>query len=484
MPHFFRPCVSLVVVLACTKSNPAAFCPDGRCLDPKNFCDVHGAIAGEPGRCIAVDCMPGDLAACDGDTELRCSDDGQTFDAQSCGAGCEPNSGCRPFCTPNASSCTNSQLTSCNAQGTASTTETCALGCANDGMRCLTFEPSNGLGAALADSVAQPDIALPAGTRIDTDSGVVQDGNGSAVAVKSVLVPQAGAPEIRVLEAHSFSVDGAVITGSRAIAFVARGPITLSGRLTARASTANGGPGAQSSATCNGKDANQFSCSCAPVLCAVGTGGAGNAQAGGGGGGRSLPNANGGGALSAFSPLAGGCSGGSQRDPSGINVVARGGAGGGAVQLVSLDKVTLDAQGVVDVGGGGGASTTGGGSGGIVVIEAPQVSISGSGAGVAANGGAGGGCGMTGPDALANTSPAPGAVCANYFAGSGGTGAKPPGFGCVLNVDSCTAVCPVVYGGGGGSVGRMRVVTMPGGFQTSGSPVLSVNISTATLTPK
>lgn len=475
----------VVVAVACTKQNPAAFCADGQCSDPKFFCDVNGVIGGEPGRCIAVDCTVGAFAACDGDTELRCGADGHTFEQQACSAGCDPQAGCRPFCAPDTTSCANDQLTSCNAQGTATTVETCALGCATDRTRCLTFEPTNGLGAALADAASQTDVTLPAGTRIDTDSGVVQDSSGTPITVKTVLVPQAGAPEIRVLEAHSFAVNSVTVTGTRPLAFVAHGQIALSGRLTAHAAASTGGPGAQSTASCNGKDEKQFSCVCSPVLCSIGTGGAGNAQGGGAGGGRGTSTSNAGGTLGGFSPLAGGCSGGTQRDPSGLNIVARGGAGGGAVQLVSFEEVVIDAQGLIDVGGGGGVSTTGGGSGGLVIIEAPRVTISGSSAGITANGGAGGGCGMTGPDAMASTTAAPGATCANYFAGSGGTSAKAPTNGCVVGVDSCSsAQCPVVYGGGGGAVGRARIVTVAGAFQTSGSPILSVNVTTATLTPK
>lgn len=270
------------------------------------------------------------------------------------------------------------------------------------------------------------------------------------------------------------------VTGTNPLAFVASGPIAISGQVTVRAVGRVPGPGAQSSVACNGGDLAQFDCVCAPAACSAGTGGAGNHQIGGRGG--TAPTINGGGALTAFSPLAGGCLGGTQRAVNNVTIVARGGAGGGAIQFVSSTRVTFIEQGLIDVGAGGGESTAGGGSGGLVVIEAPEVSLSGPSSGVAANGGAGGGCGLTGSDATATTASAAGAVCANYFGGSGGTGVLAPGRGCLSGTDNCVSACPVVYGGGGGSVGRMRVATKDGTFASSGNPILSVRITAATLT--
>lgn len=474
------PCAWLVIAVACTRPNPAATCPDGTCIDPGYaFCDVHGAISGEPGRCLAVDCEPGVFAACDGDSALICNATGDSYETAQCGGGCDEATGCRPFCSPGAAiSCANDQQTTCNAQGTATTTENCALGCSAVETRCLTFEPSNGLGPSLASSGNEPDITLPAGTRIDTDLGVVQDANGTVLAIKSLVVDQVGGPQIRVFEAHSFAMMDVTVSGAKPIAFVARGSIHVSGKLSVRASAQYAGAGAQSSTSCNGTEVTQYACACAPMACSRGGGGGGNFQKGGGGGGGN--GTNGGSPLTSYSPLVGGCAGGSQRDPSG-NIFARAGGGGGAIQIVSLNEVILSGAGLIDVGGGGGQSTTGGGSGGLVIIEAPQVSISGATAGIAANGGAGGGCNTTGADSTPDANPALGAQCAVYFSGRGGTGYMAPGNGCVIGVDSCVVQCPVIYGGGGGAAGRMRVVTSTGTLQTTGSPIMSVNVASATL---
>jgi hypothetical protein len=380
-----------------------------------------------------------------------------------------------------AMACANDQLTSCNAEGTATVTEPCSLGCASGEARCLTFEPSNGLGAALADSTSEPDVVLQPGVRIDTDLGLVQDANGTAVPVKTVLVNQAGGGAIRVFEARSFTMSDVTATGTNALAFVASGPITLSGRLAARASGFTAGSGARSSSACNGADSMQFGSGAGCAASAAGTGGAGNHQQGGQGG---ANNPNRGGSLTAFSPLAGGCAGGTQRAENGTTIVARGGAGGGAIQLVSLTRVVLTDQGLIDVGGGGGQLSTGGGSGGVVIVETPELSISGPAAGVAANGGAGGGCGMTGPDATITTSPAVAAVCPVTFAGSGGTGSTAPGNGCNPQVENCNGGCGTFWGGGGGSVGRMRIFTKTGVFDTTGNPILSVRVTTGMLNPK
>jgi hypothetical protein len=350
----------------------------------------------------------------------------------------------------------------------------------------LTFEPSNGLGPALADAGNQTDISLPVGTRIDTDSGVVQDANGP-IAVKTIVLQQSGtiAP-IRVFEAKSFSMQDVTFTGVSPVAFVASGPIVITGRMSARASGSAPASGAQDNAACDGHTAAEFSCVCSS-LCSVGMSGAGNFQVGGTGGGNSQTTLNGGGALTAFSPLLGGCFGGSVADQAGATIVHHGGGGGGAIQVVSLTRVELSGNGLIDVGGGGGDIDAGGGSGGLVIVEAPTFIVSGASAGVAANGGSGGGCGMTGVDSTPNTSPAVAPVCDHYFGGNGGTGGMTSGDACVFNLNCTTSgsgVCPINYGGGGGSVGRMRVTTRDGTVTASGNPILSVGISTATLVPK
>lgn len=452
-------------------------------MDPERpYCDVDGAIEGTPGKCISVACTPGQFETCSGDTALTCNTEGDSYDRVECAAGCDDSSGCRPFCTPKQPlACSDDQLMVCNAAGTGTIVETCGLGCDTVDKRCKTFEPSNGLGASLASSTLQPDFVLPPGTRIDTSTGVAQAGDGSPLPLASHLLPQANGPSILVIEGHSFVMDDVTVTGTNAIAFVAAQTIEIRGRIAARATASAAGPGASTSLACRGKDAAQYSCMCS-LPCSEGTGGGGNATTGGRGG--ASATFTGGAAQITFSPLAGGCPGGNQYAIDNVTVVRRGGAGGGAVQLVAGTSVVLRSQGLIDVGAGGGDSTAGGGSGGTVIIESPSVTIDGPAAGVAANGGAGGGCGMMGPDGTSSGSQALGAVCPSYFAGSGGTGTLNPGNACVIGVDTCVANCQVIYGGGGGSAGRLRIVTKDGSHGTAGNPIISAAVTAESLIPK
>jgi hypothetical protein len=155
----------------------------------------------------------------------------------------------------------------------------------------------------------------------------------------------------------------------------------------------------------------------------------------------------------------GGCNGGSTFAIDGTTPFGRGGGGGGALLLAAADKVTVHSGSSVNAGGGGGEHTGGGGSGGLIAIAAPIVSLE-SGAVIAANGGAGGGCGMMGSDALIGATPAWGPTCTNMFGGDGGTALLPAGSGCSVPDGQCTNTpCPYQYGGGGGSVGRLTVLT-------------------------
>jgi hypothetical protein len=93
--------IGLLVLPACTKPNPES-CLDGTCNDERfPFCDTDGSVAGEPGKCIAVTCTPGEFETCRGDDAIRCNDVGSDFDLVDCPLGCEEAArGCRQ-CTEN-----------------------------------------------------------------------------------------------------------------------------------------------------------------------------------------------------------------------------------------------------------------------------------------------------------------------------------------------------------------------------------------------
>jgi hypothetical protein len=214
----------------------------------------------------------------------------------------------------------------------------------------------------------------------------------------------------------------------------------------------------------------------------------------------------------AFSPLVGGCSGGSGSDTvknnTGSDVLGfiseQGGAGGGAVQLVAGGSIEL--VGIVNVGGGGGTGSasalgydgttvfseiqgTGGGAGGTLVIETPALTIA-PGGGFAANGGGGGGCGMAGADGEADATPPAGGtsgsdVCVGvgYFfpGGTGGTATLLPALG-DFDQRLLEDQNQDLFGGGGGSVGRVRIATRTGTFTSSASVQSAVITAEALVT--
>src|ERR1041385_1418432 len=135
--------VMLVIWTGCAKHNDL-FCKiDSDCVgNPDlNFCDVDGDY--EASGHIANTCIPkpSDCAV------ERCG----------CTAGL-------------ALSCKGDELTVCAPDGVSTLTSTCALGCGS-ATACARFEPSNGLGAALADAANEPNVVLPSGVTIDADTG-------------------------------------------------------------------------------------------------------------------------------------------------------------------------------------------------------------------------------------------------------------------------------------------------------------------------
>jgi len=333
--------------------------------------------------------------------------------------------------------------------------------------RCATFDPTNGLGPALADAANAPDVVFPTMVHIDTDLGVVQDASNTPITVTSTLVAQTDGTMIRVLEGHSFVIDSAVVTGANALAIVAPGSITIRGAFDVSANGIVSGPGAlDASAACAGADSHA---SCSGPCYDSGPGGGGNATVGGRGG----HNGSSGGQISAsFSPLSGGCPGGNVLD--GTSILARGGGGGGALQLVSLTEVALTTAGIIDLGGGGGSKYSGGGSAGTLVIESPSVRLDGPVAGIAANGGSGGACNMSGTDGTATTSPAFGPRCSPDSAGDGSTSTSG-----ATNGEDCSGTCAVfLEGGGGGASGRARIATKDGTFAETTNPLFSITVST------
>jgi hypothetical protein len=82
------------------------------------FCDVDGVFGDTAQTCIAVDCSPGEFAACRGDQAITCNSTGNNYDLVRCEFGCdEVTGGCKrcssddqcdnptPVCDPGTHSC-------------------------------------------------------------------------------------------------------------------------------------------------------------------------------------------------------------------------------------------------------------------------------------------------------------------------------------------------------------------------------------------
>jgi hypothetical protein len=370
-------------------------------------------------------------------------------------------------CEPNAVICAGSELVTCSPEGEEVSREQCALGCHESGERCNELDPSNGLAAQLDDAIGGPAVVLEAGATINTDDGTI---TGTAIAVSTEVV--ASDPvEILVVKVGSLSAQDIKVTGSRALAIVSAGDITLNGVVDLSASYTVGGAGSVITGggcnAANGADSGSSSLN--------GGGGGGFGTKGGDGGAASITGNTPGGTPAGTAnlvPLRGGCPGGwyenSSGPPSADPEQRSPGAGGGAVQMTSRTRIVVANGGAVVVNGGSAKGFTGfgiptctvdipcgpgagGGSGGGVLLEAPAVEVAGSGI-IAANGGAGH-CGLRSqPDSpTATTTPAQGYQCPAFAGGNGAAGDTAATDGTVEQDANPTG------GGGGGGAGRIRI---------------------------
>jgi hypothetical protein len=408
--------LGLVVAVGCTKTNAAAFCADGTCSDPNfAYCDVDGAVSGEPGMCIAVTCAPGEVK--------------QT----------------------------------CNAGGNGYEDVACDLGCAETPTpHCKYLQPK--YMPDICDAPAsKPSLTLSGAGAIDPNLDTSCD----------EVVAQSGGTEICVIRAGTLTVaeDAALkilgtsdMTG-RAIAFVADDKLLVAGTLDATGHTGVNGP---AGGTYSSGGAGSISGTIAAG------GGAGGMTSGGAGGSQTnMSGGTDGGGVNGGAPvmnpalLASFIGGGSSGSVPNIAM----GGGGGAIMVASCHG-EVRVTGIVNAGGGGGAAgialflpgfAQGGGAGGNIVIQGVSVSITGQ---VYANGGGGGGGWRTGggegvPGADGSLSESAGASGGNVDGGSGRGGSggyknMPPTNGTHPTVNNSGA------GAGGGSVGFLQTYTPSG----------------------
>jgi hypothetical protein len=313
-------------------------------------------------------------------------------------------------------------------------------------------------------NIGEPVILdLPGTYVLDTDLATLKHLESDSLITISTrtVVPDDGL-EFLLVETSRFtiSVDSATLRaeGSRPLVIVSTEAMQISGTIDV--SSGNDGQ-------CNpgslGAGANSPKCEDHPAAdgTAPGTGGAGGGFGSQGGG---SPNNLTGGNFIPTSFIRGGCSGGTAASTR--STPALGGAGGGAIGLVSQESILLRGQSKLLAGGSGGeggkqgtivGAGAGGGSGGMIDISAPFVTIEAGALVLATGGGGGGGAGSDTPGGCGQNA---GATLAT--GGMGGSGTLPGasgGNGAGFDSDATSGAesADSGHGGGGGGVGYVRI---------------------------
>ncbi|MDQ3337407.1 MAG: hypothetical protein M4D80_19770 [Myxococcota bacterium] len=400
----------LALVAACsTKPNPKS-CLDNHCSDPAlPFCDVDGSIGGDPNTCIAVECTPNAFEKCEAGKSLVCNAGGDNFELTDCEFGCSVEAGgCMACDTP-----------SCNP---------------------TKYIIPKYLPDACAQPAAQPALAISSNTALDTSNN----------AACSSIVTQAGAPDICVLRYGTITIEAPQtysVKGSRVLALVSDGALTVDGILEVSGNASVNGPGGGFVKSGTGQTAAG--------------GGAGYRHPGGAGATTSVSGGANNGGPAGTNPLQLTQLFGGPQPTKGTDGSSPGGGGGGVTLISCRDRVSV--AGTVDAGGGGGFGdafvqvnyryAAGGGAGGTIVLQGMNITVTG---GIFANGGGGGGGG--GPGGLAEdgrramtnaVGGAPNTLSGGGYGGYGGT-AIAPIFG---EASSAGA------GAGGGSAGFILTYT-------------------------
>jgi hypothetical protein len=186
---------------------------------------------------------------------------------------------------------------------------------------------------------------------------------------------------------------------------------------------------------------------------------------------------------STLTPLLGGSGGSCEGNPTGQ------GAGGGAIEIVAGQSITIEANGAISAGGGGGAGASrgsgAGGSGGAILLSSPSITIGGI---LAANGGAGGSSqgmiggqsGQNGANATASAQPALGGQAGALPCGGNGSAGSTTSGGDGVLVQTDAGQTSAGFGGGG--AGRIRINTASGTASLAATAVISPDLATSCAT--
>lgn len=328
------------------------------------------------------------------------------------------------------------------------------------------------------------DQALQGVLVLDTDAGTLVDDTDAMLSITTMpVMTKTNSVEVLALFVGNLTLDGTTrlrVVGSRPLAIISRGTVTLAAGAVIDLSA--GGAGARAMCSDNAAQPGAIDSGGAS-----GGGGGGFGAAGGNGGngdsdgGQSTGGTGGAAVTLPTGPLGGcpGAGGGEGGDPGGAGAL-----GGGAIYIAAATKIDIAATAGINAGGGGGAGGArsggsfgdagggGGGSGGMILFESPLVRSAGI---LAANGGGGGegsgnnDAGDPGDKALLTIEPALGGTGGSgtgTAGGVGGTVATPPG-------GTPPGAQQGGGGGGGGSVGFIHVDSTDVQLGTLVSPAAS-----------
>ncbi len=246
-----------------------------------------------------------------------------------------------------------------------------------------SFAPSNFDPTAIdAAAIGDIDVSDDAGCQFDTNALTLACAHQSFV-YSVTSVDQDGGPQLAVFATGAFTIEPGVVVdawGARPLVIYAQGPIDIEGELRASGSLSIHTPPAG--------NLPSGSLDPGPATVKGSQGGAGYCgRAGNGGPTYGSPT---------LVPLVGGSSSDYFAASDQSRNYLWGGAGGGAIAVVSRTSVSVGPAGLINANGESGSLVevfnmdqlvgTGGASGGAIVIEAPRVSVTGD---LAANGGGG-----------------------------------------------------------------------------------------------
>jgi hypothetical protein len=348
------------------------------------------------------------------------------------------------------------------------------------------FHPSN-IPASVTIPSALPSITQTVASTFDTDALAFSPpigGDGGQPVAMTVTLGDGRSAALVLFKNYTLSAGVTLsVTGEPPLIIAADGNVEIDGTITATQSATNhwycgGAPGPSTAArggicalnSCSGGGAAGETTSSQQIgsgggaFCGIG--GTGSAPVVDGGTSPTPPPGGMAYGTPDLVPLVGGASSGSTD-----NIVGQMNHGGGAIEIAAGGSVTVDANGVINMGGGADHQqyAVGGGSGGGILLEAPTVNLKGA---VVANGASGAGWHGAGSDGQVTLTAAPGGGTLGGAGSSATTISGGNGISAVGN-----------WSGGGGGAGRIRINTGCGGaLNLNSSSLMSPGSSTPCFT--